>query len=78
MAQTESLSILVRDASGALRHQIDKMMNLYRRTNPDFVSGYRGARVIVDRAASHKTAPPVVNTSAFTNPTGTESESPTT
>lgn len=68
MAQTESLSTLLRDASGVLRNQIDKMMNLFRRTNSDFVVGYRGARVIVDRAATRKTPPPtVVNTPTQAN-----------
>jgi hypothetical protein len=55
VVQTESLPILIRDASGILRNEIDKMANLFRRTNTEFVGGYRSARVIVDRAASHKT-----------------------
>jgi len=57
MAQTESLPGLIRDASGILRNQIDRLVNLFRRSNADFVAGYRGARVIVDRAASHATKP---------------------
>ena len=55
MAQTQSLSSLVSDGSGVLRNQTDKLVNLFRRSNPEFVAGYRGARVIVDRAATHKT-----------------------
>ena len=55
MAQTESLPSLIREASNILRNQIDRMVNLLRRSNPDFVTGYRAAREIVDRAASHKT-----------------------
>lgn len=55
MAQTESLTSLMSDASGLLRNQIDRLVNLFRRTNAEFVAGYRGARVIVDRAATHKT-----------------------
>ena len=56
-AQTESLPSLIRDASGILRNEIDRLVNLFRRTNPDFVAGYRTARAIVDRAASHKVTP---------------------
>jgi hypothetical protein len=51
--QTQSLTNLIREASTILRERIDRMVNLFGRTNPDFVSGYEGARVIVDRAASH-------------------------
>lgn len=61
MAQTESLGNLFRKGNGILRNQIDPMINLFRRSHPDFVAGYRGARVIVDRAATHsstKTAVP--------------------
>lgn len=47
--QTESLSGLIREAGNILRDQIDPMVNLFRRTNPEFVAGYRSARVIVDR-----------------------------
>lgn len=57
MAQTESLPQLIREASRILRERIDRMVNLFRRAHPDFVAGYRGARVIVDRAASHATKP---------------------
>ena len=52
-AQTESLPSLVRDGSNILRNQIDRLVNLFRRSNSNFVAGYRSARVIVDRAASH-------------------------
>jgi hypothetical protein len=58
MAQTESLPQLIREASEILRARIDRMVNLFRRTHPDFVAGYRGARVIVDRAASRATTRP--------------------
>jgi hypothetical protein len=51
--QTESLTNLIREASSILRERIDRMVNLFGRTHPDFVSGYNGARVIVDRVASH-------------------------
>lgn len=55
MAQTQSLSALIRQGSGILRNQIDRMVSLFRRSDPDFAASYRGARVIVDRAASHRT-----------------------
>ncbi|MBC8031135.1 MAG: hypothetical protein H7Z16_13555 [Pyrinomonadaceae bacterium] len=51
--QTGSLSTLVREANNILRDQIDRLVNLFRRTDPEFVSGYRSARVVVDRVASH-------------------------
>ena len=51
----ETLGTLSRQAASLLRNQIDPLVNLFRRTNPDFVAGYRGARVTVDRAATHRT-----------------------
>jgi len=54
--QTESLPRRVRTVNGILRNKIDRMVSLFRRTNPDFVSGYQSARVIVDRAATHAAA----------------------
>lgn len=57
MVQTDSLSTLVREAGNILRDQIDRMVNLFRRTNPEFVSGYRSARVVVDRVATHAARP---------------------
>jgi len=58
VAQTESLPNLIREASTILRNQIDRMVNLFSRSNSEFVAGYRSARVIVDRAATHGTAKP--------------------
>ena len=52
-ARGESLEALVRDNQEFLRKQIDRLVNLFSRTHPDFVAGYRKARVIVDRAATH-------------------------
>lgn len=54
-AKTQSLASIMREANAILRNQIDRMVNLFSRTNPEFVSGYRAARVVVDRAATHKT-----------------------
>jgi hypothetical protein len=56
--QTQSIPQLIRQANATLRNQIDPMVNLFRRSHPNFVAGYRGARVIVDRAASHAAPPP--------------------
>ena len=53
-ALTQTLPNLVREANEILRNKIDRMVNLFSRTNPDFVSGYESARVIVDRVATHK------------------------
>jgi len=51
--QTQSLSGLVREANDILRNQIDKLVNLFRRSNAEFVAGYRSARVVVDRVGRH-------------------------
>lgn len=51
---TESLPRLVREATDILRNKVDPMVNLFSRSNPDFVAGYENARVIIDRAATHK------------------------
>jgi hypothetical protein len=59
---TQSLPRLLKDATDILRNRVDPMVSLFSRTNPDFVAGYENARVIIDRAATHKTkaatAPP--------------------
>ena len=47
--QTQSLSTLIDEATNILRARLDRMVNLFRRTDPEFVQGYRRARVIVDR-----------------------------
>ena len=53
VAETSSLPSLIRDANDILRNRIDRLVNLFRRSNPKFVAGYKSARVIVDRAATH-------------------------
>jgi hypothetical protein len=64
--QTQSLSSLVREANSILRDRIDRLVNLLRRENLEFVAGYRSARVVVDRTGrragtpeSNPTPPPV-------------------
>jgi hypothetical protein len=54
-AQTDALPGLFREANDILRNQIDRMMSLFSRSNPDFVAAYKSARVIVDRAATRTT-----------------------
>jgi hypothetical protein len=54
-AQTQSLENIIREANTILRDQIDRMVSLFSRTDPNFVSGYEAARVVVDRVATHKT-----------------------
>jgi hypothetical protein len=54
-ALTQSLESLIREVNSILRDQIDRLVNLFSRTNPEFVAGYRAARVVVDRVATHKT-----------------------
>jgi len=67
--QTGSLSGLIREAGNTLRDQIDPMVNLFRRTNPEFVAGYRSARVIVDRRGS-RPQPVEANPTTPTPPSG--------
>jgi hypothetical protein len=62
VAQTSSLPNLIREGSDILRNQVDRLVNLFQRSKPDFVAGYRSARVIIDRAASHATAKAPENT----------------
>jgi hypothetical protein len=54
---TEKLPRLVREAMDIYDHRIDRMVNLFSTTDPDFVAGYKNARAIVDRPATHKTKP---------------------
>jgi hypothetical protein len=51
---TQSIASLVQSARSLFRTQLDKMMTPFRRTNPEFYSGYFAARVIVNRAATQK------------------------
>jgi hypothetical protein len=54
--QTESLRVMIQEATDILLNKIDRMVDLFGRTHPEFVAGYKNARVIVDRAATHATA----------------------
>ena len=57
VAHTGALSQLIREASDVLRNELDPMVNLFVRTNPELVAAYRAARVIVDRTANRSTKP---------------------
>jgi hypothetical protein len=57
---TSSVASMVQSTRSLFRNQLDKLMTLFRKTNPEFYTGYFAARVIVDRAATRppKSAPP--------------------
>lgn len=55
-AQTESLPVLIGNVRSIFRNEIDKMVTK-KKSNVDFYNGYFAARVIVNRAATHKTTP---------------------
>ena len=57
VAHTGALSQLIREASDVLRNELDPMVNLFVRTNPEFVAAYRAARVIVDRTGNRSSKP---------------------
>lgn len=54
VAQTEALSLLIREASDVLLNELDRMVNLFRRSHPEFVAAYRAARVVVDRTGNRR------------------------
>lgn len=66
--ETQSLASLIRDARGILRHKIDRLVNLFQRSDPKFVGVYRSARVIVDRPATHASSKPPAPTLPQPNP----------
>ena len=57
MVQTAALPELIREASDVLRNELDPMVNLFTRSNPEFVAAYRAARVIIDIVGSRPTKP---------------------
>jgi hypothetical protein len=46
----------VQSTRSLFRNQIDKLMTPFRKTKPEFYTGYFAARVIVNRAATQKRA----------------------
>ena len=50
----ESLSLLIKDADSLLEDRIDKMMKKFSRTDSEFYSTYKNARMIVDYGIRHK------------------------
>jgi hypothetical protein len=55
---TESLPEKIARARSIFRNELDKMVTRFKRTNPDFYTGYATARVIVNRAATQKKTTP--------------------
>lgn len=45
---TATLPQLIRDGKTLLRTRLDKLMTMFRLSNPPFYAGYQSARVIVD------------------------------
>jgi hypothetical protein len=57
VAQTEALPQLIREANDVLLNELDRMVNLFRRSHSEFVAAYRAARVIVDRTGNRASKP---------------------
>lgn len=55
---TLSLPDAITFVRGIYRNELDKMMSRFKKTQPEFYKAYFGARVIVDRAATHAAAKP--------------------
>src|SRR5436190_764903 len=49
---TESLPRLAKETNDIYKNRVDPLVNLFSRTNPDFVAGYEKAREIIDRPAT--------------------------
>ena len=58
--QRATLRGSTREATDILRNRIDRLVNLFLRTNPEFVSGYRIARIVIDRRGEHSAEPQLV------------------
>ena len=57
-AQTEGLPVKIGSVRSIFRNEIDKMVTKKKTSDADFYNGYFAARVIVDRAATHKPKTP--------------------
>jgi hypothetical protein len=59
-AKTTAIPTLIKNVRSIFRRELDKMMTPFKRTEPDFYSGYFAARVVVDKAATQTpdTPPP--------------------
>lgn len=51
--QTATLPELIANVTSLLRNRLDKLMMVFRKTNPEFYAGYQSARVIVDRGGGN-------------------------
>jgi hypothetical protein len=58
-SETTTLPDLLTETTSLLRNRLDKLMTKFKKTQPEFYSGYRTARVVVDRGGSGgSTTPP--------------------
>lgn len=57
-AETATLPEAIQSVRLLLRNRVDKLVTKFVKTNPEFVAGYKSARVIVDRAAGFAEKPP--------------------
>ena len=55
--QTANLPVLISNTTSLLRNRLDKLMTKFKKSSPEFYSGYRTARVIVDRGGSSPDSP---------------------
>lgn len=55
---TMSLPDAIAYARGILRNELDKMMEKFKKTAPDFYAAYFAARVIIDRTGTHAAKKP--------------------
>ncbi len=55
---TKNLNTQIKKADTVLENSLDKLVRGYKKQNPDFVTGYKIARVIDDAAAPAKPKPP--------------------
>lgn len=53
VSETTTLPDAIQAMRLLLRNRVDKLVTKFRRTNAEFVAGYRSARVIVDRPGGH-------------------------
>jgi uncharacterized membrane protein len=56
-AQTMTLPQLMANVRSIFRNELDKMIIAFQTSNPNFYNGYFAAHAVVDRAATHTTAP---------------------
>jgi hypothetical protein len=73
---TATLPVAMRTARSIFRNEIDKQMLNFKKTNPDFYNGYFAARVIVNKAATLKSASGPAGPTPTPVPGGTPAPTP--